>query len=298
MARRSFVAGRAELINQGFRPGRIDSWLTSGRMHRLFHGVYSYGRDIESREAAFRAALLAAGPGSALTGPSACEVWGIITPRTRIPRLIEVATGCRKATTHAGLSPALSRTRVRVVRRRLEPGDIRKVNGTDVLRPGLALIDFAVNASDRDVRFAFLEASRLGHLDRREVAFCFRRMVGRRGAKKLRRCLALWVPELRRVRSLFEGRVWLAWIERGLPLPKINARVFGYEVDAYWPEQRLVLELDGDAFHSDRAQKSIDRDKQRDLESNGLVVLRTTSGAFDRNPDAELDRIAARLNAA
>ena len=37
--------------------------------------------------------------------------------------------------------------------------------------------------------------------------------------------------------------------DHGLPRPQFNVRVAGYEVDFYWPEARLALELDGAATH-------------------------------------------------
>ena len=37
-----------------------------------------------------------------------------------------------------------------------------------------------------------------------------------------------------------------------LPLPRTNARVAGWEVDAYWPAQRLIVEVDGYRYHRTR----------------------------------------------
>jgi hypothetical protein len=48
----------------------------------------------------------------------------------------------------------------------------------------------------------------------------------------------------------------------GLPAPQTNVRVGGYEVDFYWPRARLVVELDGWAYHSSR-EASIGRPARR-----------------------------------
>jgi very-short-patch-repair endonuclease len=37
--------------------------------------------------------------------------------------------------------------------------------------------------------------------------------------------------------------------EAGLPLPVVNARIAGYEVDFHWPAARLIVETDGRETH-------------------------------------------------
>lgn len=296
MARSRFVASRRELLAHGFSDVRIRSWKASGRLIRLFHGVYSYGRDIETRESAWRAALLAAGPGSALTGRSALEALGAVRLRPRIPDAIEVATEADRAGERRGLSPALRRTRVKVVRRGFEAGDVRRRDGLELTRPPWALIDFAVTASERELRFAFLELCRLRLFGERDVAYGFRRVTGRRGARKLKPLLGLWVPELKRVRSVLEGSFLLAWSERALPVPAVNEKAFGYEVDCLWRERGLALELDGDAFHTDPIARRRDLAKTRHLESKGLRVIRVTWREFMADPDETVDRVARELD--
>lgn len=291
MASRRYVSGRAELIQQGFTPSMTKNWLRSGRLIVVFHGVYTYGRDIETRDAAWRAALVAAGPGSFLIGRSACEAWGVIQTQQKIPGTVEVGSGHRKSIVHTGLSPALQGCRVKVASRSPEPGDIRMRNGLKVTRVALALVDLAVNASASDVRFAFLEACRLGLFNHRDVAFCFRRVAGRRGAKKLRPLLAMWVPELARIKSVLEGLFLLAWVERRLEMPQVNVRVCGFEVDDYWPKHRLIVELDGAAFHSDPMSKAQDRKKERILRAAGFKVLRFGYDSVLNAPDLVIKRV-------
>ncbi|MBN8871081.1 MAG: DUF559 domain-containing protein [Solirubrobacterales bacterium] len=293
MSRHRFVAHRDELTGIGFGWRQIDSWIRNGRLIRVLRSVYAYGRDIESRDAAWRAATLAAGEGSALIGRSACEKWGMVTPPNGIPTVVEVGAPLGQAKHLRGRSPALRHTVVQVVRRCFEPGDIRQVDEVPVTNPALALIDFAMNASDREVRFAFLEACRLKLFGKPDLEYCHLRLRGRRGARKLRPYLALWVPELNRIRSVLEGWFLLVWVRRKLETPQVNVKVFGKEVDFYWPEYRLVLELDGDAFHSDPVQKQIDLEKQRFLESQGMTVLRATYKEFAADPDGVVDRVLA-----
>lgn len=294
MAPRHFVAGREELVRAGFGASRVDNLIRSGRLIGVLRSVYSYGRDIETRPAAFRAALLAAGEGSVLIGESSCESWQMIQPRPGLPLRIHVGSPVGQARILRGLSPALRDTRVKVVLRKFERDDICERDGLAAANPILALTELALTASDSGVRFAFLEGCRLKLVTGQTIEDCYPKLEGRRGAKKLRPYLALWAPELLRIRSVLEGWFILVWVNRGLPMPQVNVRVFGREVDLYWPELDLVLELDGDSFHSDPAQKRIDAEKQRYLEARGLTVRRLTSGQFAADPEGVVTQFARR----
>lgn len=293
MSRRQFVAHRTELTDNGFGWRQIDSWIRNGRLIRVLRSVYAYGRDVESRDSVWRAAILAAGDGSALIGRSACEKWGMVRPPEGLPTLVEVGTPTGKSRSLPGISPALRVTVVRVVRRCFLPGDVQMKDGILLANPALALIDLAAGGTVRDVRFAFLEGCRLKLIGLKEVEYCHRRLLGRRGATKLRPHLALWVPELSRIKSVLEGWFLLVWVRRKRPMPEVNVKVFGVEVDFYWPQFNLILETDGDAFHSDPVQKQIDLEKQRFLESKGLTVLRATFGEFAADAESVADRVIA-----
>lgn len=294
MAEREFVSSRHELIAAGFSDSRIKNWVRTGRLITVVRSVYSYGRDVRDLEAVWRAGLLVAGPGSALTGRSACESLDIVKAMPGLPRIVEVGSPTGQARQFKGLSPALRNTVVKVARRDFESGDLQTNNGLVVARAALALTDFAANASLREVRFAFLEACRLKQFGEPDLQYCYDRLAHRRGTRKLRPFLRLWVPELARTRSVYEGWFLLVWVERGYPVPGVNVKVFGVEVDIYCPEHRFALELDGDAFHSDPAQKRIDGEKQRYLESRGVEVERLPYRVFARDPVGQVDRIAAK----
>ena len=64
-----------------------------------------------------------------------------------------------------------------------------------------------------------------------------------------------------------------------------DRRTFVARVDFCWPEQRLVVEADGFAFHSDRAAYRRDRDRHNDLERLGWRVLRFTWEDVHRRPE-------------
>ena len=191
MSTRLYVASLDELTEAGFSYSKVKNWYQRGRLVKVIRGVYSLGRDVESTDSALRAALLFAGPGAALTGVSACLKWGFIRSREQIPRYMEIATTSGHTRKKRGTSPAMRHTLISVVKRYLSPEEIRVKDGLALVRPALALIDFAVNASKREVRFAFLEACRLKLFTEEDLKYCFNRMARRRGATKLRPFLAL-----------------------------------------------------------------------------------------------------------
>jgi very-short-patch-repair endonuclease len=74
----------------------------------------------------------------------------------------------------------------------------------------------------------------------------------------------------------------------------VNTRVAGFEVDFAWPEQRVVAETDGWAYH--RSRQAFERDRTRDqaLARAGHRVLRFTH----RQVESGAAEVAATLRAA
>lgn len=86
-------------------------------------------------------------------------------------------------------------------------------------------------------------------------------------------------------------------IRRGrLPTPQTNTKVGRYEVDMLWRDQRLVVEIDGYAFHSGRAAFERDRVRDADLQALGLRVLRVTWRQIVDEHEAVVARIARMLS--
>jgi very-short-patch-repair endonuclease len=77
-------------------------------------------------------------------------------------------------------------------------------------------------------------------------------------------------------RSELERRFLKGVLRAGLPHPKVNAKLGRYTVDFYWPEQRLVVELDGYRFHGHRLAFERDRVRDAELHLLGYTVLRFT----------------------
>ena len=80
-----------------------------------------------------------------------------------------------------------------------------------------------------------------------------------------------------------------------LPPPTTNAKVGHHEVDFLWREQRLVVEVDGYAFHSSRSSFERDRRRDRDLQAQGYRILRITWRELANEPEALIAELAVAL---
>ena len=72
----------------------------------------------------------------------------------------------------------------------------------------------------------------------------------------------------------------------GLPSPETNQRIEGYEVDLVWRRERLIVEIDGYAFHSMRRSFEHDRRRDRQLTAKGYRVIRITWWQLVNEPEA------------
>ena len=80
-----------------------------------------------------------------------------------------------------------------------------------------------------------------------------------------------------------------------MPQPTYNAVVLGKELDLYWPEARLGIEVDAFGTHGGRAAFEDDRKVDADLAAANLDVRRFTGRRIERASHAVVARIAALL---
>jgi hypothetical protein len=96
-------------------------------------------------------------------------------------------------------------------------------------------------------------------------------------------------------RSEFEDRFLAFCREYGLPEPLINTFVAGYEVDALFPAERLIVELDGWEYHRDRHSFHGDRDRDADTLEAGYETVRVTWPRLTQRAVREAARLLAIL---
>jgi hypothetical protein len=271
----------------GYSEGAIRKAVASGRLHPLYCGVYAVGHTVLSRRGRCLAAVLAVGPGSLLSYWTAGWLWGLVLAE---PTAFHV--------TAPGPRRLRDRTPVFVHRaRNLVDEDRRLEEGIPVTSPARTYLDLAEIAHPRLLPKLLKRGEDLELLDALAVHACCERSRGHRGAKPLTRALAIYRPSARVLRSAVEER-FLALVEAAhLPLPSTNFFVAGHEVDAYWPEHGLAVEIDTYGTHGGRASFESDRERDAELIEAGIATIRITEHMLDARPEvvaARLRRLLAR----
>jgi hypothetical protein len=151
-------------------------------------------------------------------------------------------------------------------------------------------VDLAGVVPRQRLKHAVDEAERLQLFDLQAVERVMHRGHGRRGLTALRAVLDEYRGPPPVTRSELERRFLDFCYDAGLPQPQANVLVEGYEVDAAWLDQRLIVELDSHGYHGTRAAFEDDRIRDATLQAAGYRVVRITHRRLEREP-AEVARL-------
>ncbi len=176
-----------------------------------------------------------------------------------------------------------------VHRQALPTKDIRTRHGMQLTSPTRTLRDLAATAP-HELGQAINEAQ-------------IHRLVTQ---KELHHLLTLPQCGVRALRHAIDGSTGLTRSEAerkllalirsaGLPMPRANVKVAGYEVDLHWPDHNLVVEFDSWTYHSTRDAFERDRRRDVDLQLAGQRVLRVTDRHLTKQPIALIARFGAAL---
>lgn len=267
-----------QLLEAGLNQRTITRWVKSGKLIRVYRGVYAVGHLQANPINAAHAALLAAGDRSGLAGACALVMWGIWR---RWPARLEVVTAGERRP--SGIAVSHSKT--------LLKRDIRLVQGLRVTSPARTMLDTAERLSDTQRTRAVNDLRLRNLLSLDELADVIRRNPTHRAVTLLEPLLELAQPEP--TRSVLEDRFLPLLRRHGLPTPQINVHVCGHRVDAYFEEQRLIVELDGWSTHRSR-DRFVD-DRRRDFEILAAAGIPTVRLPFEDVNDATAGRLGGLL---
>jgi len=259
LARRQHgVVARAQLVDLGMSPSGVDSWVERERLCIVHRSVYAVGHQPLSRYGRVMAAVLASGTGAVISHRTAAWLWNLMSDNRAVIEL--TVPNHRRAKRGIVLHTS-----------HVTGADRTLIDGIPVTSLARTLIDIAQRARPHDLRRAIEAAERTGRFDLAAVDEVMTRRP--RGTAPLRAALAQLRPT-GFTRSELERRFMELVDEAGLPLPSQNVYLDGYEVDAVWEEQRVVVELDGYEFHRTRAAFERDRERDAKLQAEGWRVLR------------------------
>jgi very-short-patch-repair endonuclease len=157
------------------------------------------------------------------------------------------------------------------------------------------LVDLADVLPEKQLANAVHEAEVQRLFDLTKLERTLDRLPGRKGRHKVRRVLAAYHDVQPFTRSRAERLVLQMCVDHHLPRPRVNSWVEGQEVDFHWPEGRLVLEVDGEAFHRTTRAFQEDRARDRALAARGIHVVRATWRDLTKSEEALAAEIATIL---
>lgn len=272
------VVATWQLCELGFTDREIRYRASLGRLHRIHRGVYAVGYRTLTPKGHRMAAVLAYGPEAVLSHRTAAAHWGIGPSSWKI----DVTTPhCKR-----------SRPKTRAHSAALHPEDITVHDGIPITTVARTILDLASVLREDPLTRLIEDADRRELFDLRALDRVIARRPRASGVRRLQAVLSAYRGTAD-TRSRLE-RDFRALIARaGLPEPQYNVLVAGLTVDVYWPEWKLVVELDGEPYHiSPRAYES-DRIRDATLQKVDIRVLRVTGARLDNAPKSVLDDIVA-----
>ena len=220
-------------------------------------------------------------PAAVASHASAAHLWGFLT-RYEPPPEITLTQGDRRPRhilTHRCPS--------------LEPRDITHQRGIPTTSPARTALDLAPRLTATQ-RSRLVNDGRLnGYLRLTALTEVLQRNPRHPGTKLL---TPFAETPRNPTRSPFEDD-FLAFIHKyDLPIPQINVKVNGREVDAFFPEANLIVELDGWDTHQHRDAFEDDRERDADHLDHGFTTIRITKQRLMTKPDYEAARLLRIIN--
>ncbi len=291
---------RSQLLHAGISGAAISRRIASGELFPRHRGVHAVGRRVLDARGEAWAALLGACGGidtdgraarrAALAEGSALAAMGLCP---HPPSPIVVVRG----------GPLTLRGVTVRTTRRLPVGELACTDGLWHTCFERTMLDLAPRSSVAELQDVLDRAERHLGLDIDALDAAIDSARGRQGLRKLRRALepfrALAGEDLR---SLLERFAAHDVRRSDLPDPEINGVIAlgtgrSITVDLVFRAARGGVEIDGRASHSRAVQFGRDRERDRELQKLGWVVLRFTWQDVRHRPAAVLRDIAAFVDA-
>lgn len=262
----------AQLRAVGLTDSAVSKRVKRGALHREYRGVYSLARPL-SWAGQLLAPVLSSGRGSFVGLYAAAELHELLR---RPARRIDILAPRPRAL------PAHVHTY-----RRLHPLDVTDRDGIPVTSVARMLVDLTELADVGELTNIIHEAAFRGSFSALATRDAMARAHGRRNLHKLEAALHAHEHGSAGTKSGNERMLKRLIRAAVLPEPLSNVHVAGIEVDLFWPDRRLCVEVDGHG-HGHSPTRREDDLKVR-IAAHGCTVLHVAE------PGAAIARISEAL---
>lgn len=244
---------------------QVDHWIARGRLRPLYRGVYAYGHVALRPEGRWLAAVLACGPGAALSHRSAAALMNLLP--TAGARIDVIA----RRTRHPRQGIRLHRARS------LDARDVTNTRGIRTTTAARTALDIAATEPKRLERL-LAQADRLGLYDATAIDAVMARNNGHPGIPALRAQIGT-TPQLTRsdLEAILLDLVRAHDLGAIISDHPMHLPVAGeITVDFFLPGANVVIEVDSWRHHRSRASFESDRARDLELTARGHVPVRLT----------------------
>jgi very-short-patch-repair endonuclease len=281
--RQAGAVARWQLATAAVTDAQIARWVRRGRLIRWYRGVFVAGHTTLTPRGHWWAAVLACGPGAVLSHRSAAAGWAL-RPTSR--RRVDVTTSRAGGRGHAAIDAHQSP---------IDPKDVTTLDGLPITTVARTALDLAEVVPQRHVERFLVAAEQQRLFDLAAFLDVLQRHPGRHGQKSLRAALAAYAPEQARSKSEMELVALDLIAAYQLPRPQVNVLVEGFEVDLYWPQQRVAVELDSRRYHPTTVAFEHDHFRRLELTARGYAATGLTWDQLIGKPEWVASRLRALL---
>jgi hypothetical protein len=287
MRHQAGVAALSQLRGLAYTEKEIRWMVTSGQLWRVRRGVYADARSPMTPRGHLFAAALSFAP----------EAQAFFSHRTAaaLLGLRGLSVNHLELTVVADHTPPRPPLRVHRVGDAAPADELRTTNGLTHSTAHRMLLELAARETPDELNRLITAAARKRLLDplRVEQTLAGHARAARIG--ELRAALAAYRPTAAD-KSGFE-REFAYWIttDPRIPPPQRNVHLDEWELDFYWPDQRVVAETDGERYHMLPADRERDYRKDAWLQLHRIAVLRVGEFRFEHDRAGVLEDLLGLL---
>jgi very-short-patch-repair endonuclease len=279
LRRQHGVLTLAQAAEAGLPAHAVRARVRAGHWQRLRRGVLLASALPPDDEALLRAAVLCHGEYAAASGLAA-GWWHGLVDDLRWP--VEITVPRSRA---PGRQPG-----IRLRRRDLAPADLVELRHLWTTAFPLTVLESAIHLGADGP--ALLDRALQRRVSFPTVVRAHHRNLGRHGST---RAGDLLVAAADRAASHAERRLLALLRANRITGWRRHYWLSGYELDVAFPSERVAIEVDGWAWHSDAARFAADRRRQNTVVLAGWTVLRFTWHDLTSRPDAVVAEIRRAL---